>query len=321
MDPDVVGIEDIHATLNTQRASDPDQDGALGNPSEDVVHRVAGDEGATNSIVVSGDTTGKQVLLENISHRDDAGDPSPEAASVLIATARSPPDARGSTRIQVNSPTATEKSSVDTLRAAAAAATTGAEAADIAPDQAAGEDSLYVDGVERTQTGGGHVVAVAALRGDLAQEGHAPTTNTAQQRVASDTRPSSNAGSSSGSSEGSAGTDAEERSSSGGNEERDQDSDADGCTLDHSSDLDTQLKRLWGGSPPNQAEELTVMRDILGHREELDNILSRLMVSNVSIATFHKKYAAKVSCTLPLNPNQADSEVCFVAETLYKNTE
>lgn len=48
-----------------------------------------------------------------------------------------------------------------------------------------------------------------------------------------------------------------------------------------SKDLPSQLHRIWGASPPGRADKLSVMRDMLEHREELDKILSRLVVAKV----------------------------------------
>lgn len=49
-----------------------------------------------------------------------------------------------------------------------------------------------------------------------------------------------------------------------------------------SDDLPTQLTRLWGtSSPPDRAEGLKAMRNMLEHRENLDVILSRLMAAKV----------------------------------------
>lgn len=50
-----------------------------------------------------------------------------------------------------------------------------------------------------------------------------------------------------------------------------------------SDDLPTQLTRLWGtSSPPDRADELAAMRNMLEHRKNLDAILSRLMVAKVT---------------------------------------
>lgn len=49
----------------------------------------------------------------------------------------------------------------------------------------------------------------------------------------------------------------------------------------HTNDLPAKLNRLWGAPPPDRAEELAVMRDMLGYRGELDGILSRLMGTKV----------------------------------------
>lgn len=47
--------------------------------------------------------------------------------------------------------------------------------------------------------------------------------------------------------------------------------------------LPAQLSRLWGASPPDRSKGLAVMRDMVGYREELDGILSRLVVAKVII--------------------------------------
>lgn len=48
------------------------------------------------------------------------------------------------------------------------------------------------------------------------------------------------------------------------------------------NDLPAQLCRLWGGAPPARAESLTVVQDIFGHRQELDEILSTLAAAKAS---------------------------------------
>lgn len=46
---------------------------------------------------------------------------------------------------------------------------------------------------------------------------------------------------------------------------------------DEPGDLPSQLSRVWGASPPDRAEKLAVIQDMLGYRGELDGILSKLM--------------------------------------------
>lgn len=50
-----------------------------------------------------------------------------------------------------------------------------------------------------------------------------------------------------------------------------------------SDDLPIQLNRLWRAAPPDHIKSLSVMRDMLGHRQDLDGILSRLVDAKVRI--------------------------------------
>ncbi len=50
---------------------------------------------------------------------------------------------------------------------------------------------------------------------------------------------------------------------------------------DEPNDLPSQLSRLWGASPPDRAEKLELIKDMLGYRGELDGILSKLMSAKV----------------------------------------
>lgn len=85
---------------------------------------------------------------------------------------------------------------------------------------------------------------------------------------------------SSASNDGGCSTDGER--SSNGKEEASSDAEAGPVQVGAASnDLPTQLNRIWGASPPDRAEGLGVMRDMLGHREELDIIISRLMAAKV----------------------------------------
>lgn len=83
----------------------------------------------------------------------------------------------------------------------------------------------------------------------------------------------------------SGGTDGEERSSTEGRHhnqpEMDSTEENKGGGEDHMNDLPTQLKRVWGASPPDRNEGLAIVRDMLGHRAQLDGILSRLVAFKV----------------------------------------
>lgn len=82
---------------------------------------------------------------------------------------------------------------------------------------------------------------------------------------------------------GSSTTTDEERSLESAEEEQDDGRGSGGPEADAGSDdLPTQLTRLWGtSSPPDRAEGIQAMRDMLEHRENLDVILSRLMAAKV----------------------------------------
>ncbi|CAM9331727.1 unnamed protein product [Ectocarpus sp. 12 AP-2014] len=70
-------------------------------------------------------------------------------------------------------------------------------------------------------------------------------------------------------------TDEEERSSTEGKQHGQAELHSSPDKVDHSNDLPSKLHRLWGTSPPDRAEGLAVLRNMLGYRKELDGILSR----------------------------------------------
>ncbi|CAM9808914.1 unnamed protein product [Ectocarpus sp. 6 AP-2014] len=70
-------------------------------------------------------------------------------------------------------------------------------------------------------------------------------------------------------------TDEEERSSTEGNQHGQAEPHSNPDEVDHLNDLPSKLHRLWGTSPPDRAEGLAVLRNMLGYRKELDGILSR----------------------------------------------
>lgn len=154
------------------------------------------------------------------------------------------------------------------------------------PHSAAGREEVIIDdresGPEEFPTADpGSVGAV-----------NSPTGSTAPQRAASQVRLSSPTSSSSNSeADSSGGTDGEERSSTEGKHHKQPEMDIKEATpggggggggwADHTNDLPTQLNRVWGASPPDRAEGLAVMRDMVGYRDELDGILSRLVAVKV----------------------------------------
>lgn len=76
-------------------------------------------------------------------------------------------------------------------------------------------------------------------------------------------------------------TDEEERSSTEGNQNGQAEPHSSTDEADHSNDLPSQLNRLWGTSPPDRAEGLAALRNMLGCRKELDGILSRHVSTKV----------------------------------------
>lgn len=131
---------------------------------------------------------------------------------------------------------------------------------------------------------------VGADVGTTADATHRPTSNKHFRPASLQPGSSSPISRSSASKEGrSCGANREDGSSTEGNQvdinadtEEGQDMGGDGGSDGRvSNDLPAQLSRLWGASPPNRAEELAVVRDMLGHREELDGILSKLMATKV----------------------------------------
>lgn len=114
-------------------------------------------------------------------------------------------------------------------------------------------------------------------------DGIAPQPPPSPERLSSPTGNSSNS-----SDAGSGGTDEEERSSTEGRYHnqpetgiKETNQGRDGGGKDRPNDLPTQLNRIWGASPPDRAEGLAVMRDMLGYRAKLDGILSRLVAAEV----------------------------------------
>lgn len=114
-----------------------------------------------------------------------------------------------------------------------------------------------------------------------------PIGGTTPRRTVSSAHSSSPTGSNSSEADSSGGTDGEERSSTEGrhheqpDKESKEENQGGGGEKDHPNDLPTQLNRIWGASPPDRAEGLAVMRDMLGYRAELDGILSRLVAVKV----------------------------------------
>lgn len=117
---------------------------------------------------------------------------------------------------------------------------------------------------------------------------HSPNNSTAPKVAVSQVYSASQGGSRSNSIEAdSGGTDGEERSSTEGKHNNwpemgsKGDARGSGGRAGHPNDLPTQLNRIWGASPPGRVEGLAVMREMLGYRDELDGILSRLVAAKV----------------------------------------
>ncbi|CAM9717326.1 unnamed protein product, partial [Ectocarpus sp. 4 AP-2014] len=174
-----------------------------------------------------------------------------------------------------------------------------------ATDQPTTEGTIAGEGTARStaDTAGGDVVTEKLPPGDNAPEGggshvHAgeiaavdaagastspdanqlPTLDISAASLQDSSAPAgtTSAGTTSVSSQGTGGeTDEEERSSTEGKQHGQAELHSSPDEVDHSNDLPSKLHRLWGTSPPDRAEGLAVLRNMLGYRKELDAILSR----------------------------------------------
>lgn len=159
-----------------------------------------------------------------------------------------------------------------TARSAAETADDDVVAEKLPPGDNAPEDDYHVQAGEMAAVD----AAGASTSPDMAQ---LPTLNSGAASLQDSSAPASTT---SVSSQGGGGeTDEEERRSTEDNQNGQAEPHSSPNEVDHSTDLPSKLHRLWGTSPPDRAEGLAVLRNMLGYRIELDGILSRHMPTKV----------------------------------------